>query len=115
MCPRGDCFLDSFFLFSFNKKLAFPCLFFYSGNGGLSPQFRLAGVRSPAAESVMMKSGVVEDGARQAKETLELAYQISNVLETGLDRHTLSLIISLLDRGVNPEPLSALVQLVCLK
>ncbi|PKA65443.1 Mitotic-spindle organizing protein 1 [Apostasia shenzhenica] len=50
------------------------------------------------------------EGSRNAKETLELAFQISNLLETGLDRHTLSLIISLLDRGVNPEPLSALIR-----
>ncbi|KAH7671762.1 Mitotic-spindle organizing protein 1 [Dioscorea alata] len=50
------------------------------------------------------------EAARNAKETLELAFQISNILETGLDRHTLSLLIALLDRGVNPEALAALVR-----
>ncbi|KAM0933796.1 putative mitotic-spindle organizing protein [Dioscorea sansibarensis] len=50
------------------------------------------------------------EAARNTKETLELAFQISNILETGLDRHTLSLLIALLDRGVNPEALAALVR-----
>ncbi|KAK8914602.1 hypothetical protein KSP39_PZI023639 [Platanthera zijinensis] len=49
-------------------------------------------------------------GGQIAKETLELAFQISNMLETGLDRHTLSLLIALIDRGINPEPLSAVVR-----
>ncbi|PKU70326.1 mitotic-spindle organizing protein 1-like [Dendrobium catenatum] len=49
-------------------------------------------------------------GGQNAKDTLDLAFQISNVLDTGLDRHTLSLLIALLDRGINPEPLSALIR-----
>nr|XP_019707996.1 mitotic-spindle organizing protein 1A [Elaeis guineensis] len=49
------------------------------------------------------------DAARNAKESLELAFQMSNILETGLDRHTLSLLIALCDRGLNPEALAALV------
>ncbi|WOK99980.1 mitotic-spindle organizing protein 1A-like [Canna indica] len=50
------------------------------------------------------------EAARNAKETLELAFQMSNILETGLDRHTLSLLIALCDRGINPEALAALVR-----
>ncbi|WOK92666.1 mitotic-spindle organizing protein 1A-like [Canna indica] len=50
-----------------------------------------------------------EAAARSAKETLELAFQMSNILETSLDRHTLSLLIALCDRGLNPEALAALV------
>ncbi|KAJ0984233.1 hypothetical protein J5N97_002589 [Dioscorea zingiberensis] len=50
------------------------------------------------------------EAARNAKDTLELAFQISNILETGLDRHTLSLLIALCDRDVNPEALAALVR-----
>lgn len=45
-----------------------------------------------------------------AKESLDLAYQVSQILGTGLDRHMLSLLIALCDRGVNPEALSALVR-----
>ncbi|PWZ58642.1 Mitotic-spindle organizing protein 1A [Zea mays] len=48
--------------------------------------------------------------ARQAKESLELAFQMSQILETGLDRHTLSLLMALCDRGANPEALAALVR-----
>ncbi|KAI0504684.1 hypothetical protein KFK09_015636 [Dendrobium nobile] len=51
-------------------------------------------------------------GGQNAKDTLDLAFQISNVLDTGLDRHTLSLLIALLDRGINPEPLSALIRII---
>jgi len=42
--------------------------------------------------------------------SLELAFQMSNILEAGVDRHTLSLLIALCDRGVNPEALAALVR-----
>ncbi|XP_062212879.1 mitotic-spindle organizing protein 1A-like [Phragmites australis] len=48
--------------------------------------------------------------ARQAKESLELAFQMSQILGTGLDRHTLSLLMALCDRGANPEALAALVR-----
>lgn len=50
------------------------------------------------------------EAARNAKETLELAFQMSNILETGLDRHTLSLLIALCDRGINPETLATVVR-----
>lgn len=50
------------------------------------------------------------EAARNAKESLDLAFQMSNMLETGLDRHTLSLLVALCDRGVNPESLAALVR-----
>ncbi|OEL25021.1 hypothetical protein BAE44_0013958 [Dichanthelium oligosanthes] len=48
--------------------------------------------------------------ARQAKESLELTFQMSQILDTGLDRHTLSLLMALCDRGANPEALAALVR-----
>lgn len=48
--------------------------------------------------------------ARQAKESLELAFQMSQILDTDLDRHTLSLLMALCDRGANPEALAALVR-----
>ncbi|KAF5195660.1 Mitotic-spindle organizing protein 1b [Thalictrum thalictroides] len=50
------------------------------------------------------------EAARAARESLELAFHISNILDTGLDRHTLSLLIALSDRGLNPEALAALVK-----
>ncbi|MQL91176.1 hypothetical protein Taro_023781 [Colocasia esculenta] len=50
------------------------------------------------------------EAARNAKESLDMAFQMSNILDTGLDRHTLSLLVALCDRGVNPESLAALVR-----
>ncbi|KAI7725235.1 hypothetical protein M8C21_005641 [Ambrosia artemisiifolia] len=51
-----------------------------------------------------------QDAARTAKESLELVFQMSNILDTGLDRHTLSVLIALCDLGVNPEALAAVVK-----
>ncbi|XP_020246352.1 mitotic-spindle organizing protein 1A-like [Asparagus officinalis] len=50
------------------------------------------------------------ESGRNARESLDLAFKMSNILEAGLDRHTLSLLIALCDRGVNPEALAALVR-----
>ncbi|KAJ4709235.1 Mitotic-spindle organizing 1B-like protein [Melia azedarach] len=50
------------------------------------------------------------EAARTAQESLELAFHMSNILDTGLDRHTLSILISLSDLGVNPEALAAVVK-----
>ncbi|XP_058087844.1 mitotic-spindle organizing protein 1A-like [Magnolia sinica] len=50
------------------------------------------------------------ESARNARESLELVFQMSNILETGLDRHTLSILIALCDQGFNPEALAALVK-----
>ncbi|XP_072962296.1 mitotic-spindle organizing protein 1A-like [Typha angustifolia] len=50
------------------------------------------------------------EATRNAKESLELAFKMSQILDTGLDRHTLSLLVALCDRGVNPEALAALVR-----
>uniref|UniRef100_A0ACD5XE23 Uncharacterized protein n=1 Tax=Avena sativa TaxID=4498 RepID=A0ACD5XE23_AVESA len=60
--------------------------------------------------SEMGTDGSAGVAARQAKESLELAFQMSQILDTGLDRHTLSLLMALCDRGANPEALAALVR-----
>uniref|UniRef100_A0A8R7P3C0 Mitotic-spindle organizing protein 1 n=2 Tax=Triticum urartu TaxID=4572 RepID=A0A8R7P3C0_TRIUA len=65
------------------------------------------------AELCLREMGMEESAggaARQAKESLELAFQMSQILDTGLDRHTLSLLMALCDRGTNPEALAALVR-----
>ncbi|KAD6453840.1 hypothetical protein E3N88_08546 [Mikania micrantha] len=51
-----------------------------------------------------------QDAACTAKESLELVFQMSNILDTGLDRHTLSVLIALCDLGLNPEALAAVVK-----
>ncbi|KMT15211.1 hypothetical protein BVRB_3g063220 [Beta vulgaris subsp. vulgaris] len=50
------------------------------------------------------------EAARTARDSLELAFQMSNILDTGLDRHTLSVLIALCDLGLNPEALAAVVK-----
>ncbi|XP_074297174.1 mitotic-spindle organizing protein 1A-like [Silene latifolia] len=50
------------------------------------------------------------EAARTARESLDLAFHMSNILDTGLDRHTLSVLIALCDVGMNPESLAALVK-----
>ncbi|KAH9653734.1 mitotic-spindle organizing protein 1B [Citrus sinensis] len=50
------------------------------------------------------------EAARTARESLDLAFHMSNILDTGLDRHTLSILIALCDLGVNPEALAAVVK-----
>ncbi|PHT87730.1 Mitotic-spindle organizing protein 1B [Capsicum annuum] len=50
------------------------------------------------------------EAARTARDSLELVFHMSNILDTGLDRHTLSLLISLCDLGLNPESLAALIK-----
>ncbi|KAL9240022.1 hypothetical protein vseg_014285 [Gypsophila vaccaria] len=50
------------------------------------------------------------EAARTARESLDLAFHMSNILDTGLDRHTLSVLIALCDVGMNPESLAAVVK-----
>ncbi|KAK9290426.1 hypothetical protein L1049_008596 [Liquidambar formosana] len=50
------------------------------------------------------------EAARTARESLDLAFHMSNVLDAGLDRHTLSVLIALCDLGLNPEALAAVVK-----
>lgn len=50
------------------------------------------------------------EAARTAKESLDLVFHMSNILDTGLDRHTLSLIVALCDLGFNPEAIAAVVK-----
>ena len=51
-----------------------------------------------------------QEAAKTARESLDLAFHMSNILETGLDRHTLSVLIALCDLGLNPEALAAVVR-----
>ncbi|KAL3506651.1 hypothetical protein ACH5RR_032033 [Cinchona calisaya] len=50
------------------------------------------------------------EAARTARDSLDLAFHVSNILETGLDRHTLSILIALCEMGLNPEALAAVVK-----
>ncbi|OAY27896.1 hypothetical protein MANES_15G024800v8 [Manihot esculenta] len=50
------------------------------------------------------------DAAKTARESLDLAFHMSNIMDTGLDRHLLSVLIALCDLGLNPEALAAVVK-----
>ncbi|KAL0281956.1 UNVERIFIED_CONTAM: Mitotic-spindle organizing protein 1B [Sesamum angustifolium] len=50
------------------------------------------------------------EAARTARDSLELVFHMSNILDTGLDRHTLSILIALCEMGLNPESLAAVVK-----
>lgn len=43
-------------------------------------------------------------------DVLSIAAEISSILDTGLDKETLSILISLCEAGVNPEALAAVVR-----
>jgi len=46
----------------------------------------------------------------EARETLEVLYEMAQLLNTGLDRQSLSILVSLCEHGVNPEALAAVVK-----
>ncbi|RHZ86696.1 hypothetical protein Glove_46g149 [Diversispora epigaea] len=43
---------------------------------------------------------------QEAREAMDILYEISTLLNTGLDRETLSLCLNLCENGVNPEALA---------
>ena len=44
------------------------------------------------------------------EDTLDVLYDISQLLQTGLDRETLAVLVGLTETGVNPEALAAVVK-----
>ncbi len=48
--------------------------------------------------------------SQRAAEALNLVHEISSLLDTGLDKESLSILIGLVESGVNPEALAAVVK-----
>eukprot|EP00045_Choanoeca_perplexa_P023164 m.12518 g.12518 ORF g.12518 m.12518 type:complete len:75 (+) comp9966_c0_seq1:25-249(+) len=46
----------------------------------------------------------------EAKEAFDSLFELSQLLNTQLDKETLSICVSLLEAGINPEALAAVVQ-----
>lgn len=46
----------------------------------------------------------------EADRALSIVYELSKILNTGLDKETLSILIALCKAGVNPESLAAVVK-----
>ncbi|EEA27701.1 hypothetical protein TMatcc_004004 [Talaromyces marneffei ATCC 18224] len=52
-----------------------------------------------------------QDEKRQAaREVIDILYEISTLLNTHLDRTELSLCVSLIENGVNPDALSTVIK-----
>jgi len=52
-----------------------------------------------------------DDNKRKAaRETIDILYEISTLLNTHLDRQSLSYCVSLIENGVNPEALANVVR-----
>ena len=45
-----------------------------------------------------------------SKETLEILYEMSQILNCGLSRETLSILVAMIEKGVNPEALINVVK-----
>ncbi|OQR84005.1 hypothetical protein THRCLA_23109 [Thraustotheca clavata] len=45
-----------------------------------------------------------------SREAFETVYELSRLLNTGLNRESLGLVVSLIEKGVNPEALAAAVK-----
>ncbi|ORY39087.1 hypothetical protein BCR33DRAFT_720336 [Rhizoclosmatium globosum] len=50
------------------------------------------------------------DKQAAAKEALSIVHQVSQLLETGLDKDALAVCVALIEQGVDPEALSAVVK-----
>ena len=45
-----------------------------------------------------------------SKETLEILYEMSQILNCGLSRETLNILVTMIEKGVNPEALLRVVE-----
>ncbi|KAF1330907.1 Mitotic-spindle organizing protein associated with a ring of gamma-tubulin 1, partial [Globisporangium splendens] len=57
-------------------------------------------------------SSSADDGGTTVTRTevLETVYELSRLLNTGLDRETLPIVMALIQKGVNPEALAAVIK-----
>ncbi|TIA74989.1 hypothetical protein D6C83_00386 [Aureobasidium pullulans] len=51
-----------------------------------------------------------EDKRKAARETIDILYEISSLLNTNLDRQSLSYCVSLIENGVNPDALATVLK-----
>jgi mitotic-spindle organizing protein 1 len=51
-----------------------------------------------------------DNGQQEVREAMEQAHQISNYLRCGLDKNTLAIMISMVENGVKPEHVAAIVR-----
>ncbi|KAK1924222.1 mitotic-spindle organizing gamma-tubulin ring associated-domain-containing protein [Papiliotrema laurentii] len=47
---------------------------------------------------------------KNARETVDSLFDLSQLLQTGLDKHTLSICVGMIEAGANPDTLAALIK-----
>ena len=52
----------------------------------------------------------MSSSAAEASATIEVVHEMSRLLDTGLNRETLTVLISLCESGINPEALAGVVK-----
>ncbi|KAI8899310.1 mitotic-spindle organizing gamma-tubulin ring associated-domain-containing protein [Globomyces pollinis-pini] len=48
--------------------------------------------------------------SQSTQQTMDLLYELSMILNTGLDKQTLAYCVSMIEAGVNPESLAAVIK-----
>lgn len=51
----------------------------------------------------------MERSQQQAQDAVNTLYEVSQILDTGLDRQSLAICVSLIERGVSPKALAEIV------
>ncbi|KAL1409174.1 hypothetical protein Q8F55_006004 [Vanrija albida] len=51
-----------------------------------------------------------DDRQKNARETLDTLHDLSQLLQTGLDKQTLSICVGMLEAGANPDTLAAVIK-----
>ncbi|KAJ1498232.1 Mitotic-spindle organizing protein 1 [Coelomomyces lativittatus] len=57
-----------------------------------------------------METNVTNARSLEAKETMDVLLEMATIMNTGLDRETLSICVALCEAGVNPEALAAVIK-----
>ncbi|WWC61881.1 mitotic-spindle organizing protein 1 [Kwoniella dejecticola CBS 10117] len=59
-----------------------------------------------------MSSAAAWDEARlqNARETIDSLHDLSQLLQTGLDKNTLSICVGMIEQGANPDTLAAVIK-----
>ncbi|EEH46156.1 mitotic-spindle organizing protein 1 [Paracoccidioides brasiliensis Pb18] len=64
----------------------------------------------PAQPHQQQQQQQQDDKRQAAREVIDILHEISTILNTHLDRTELSLCVSLIENGVNPEALAAVIK-----
>ena len=57
-----------------------------------------------------MENNLSQLDIEESRETFEILYELSQILNCGVNRDALSTMVSMIENGVNPEALAAVVK-----